>query len=407
MGGVGRHGWSMTMKLSNQQARQLILHLQGLTRPPHLKLGHAGLVDLIHQLGFVQVDSIQWVERAQHMILFARNQTYRPKNLAHLIEKERAFFENWTHDASIIPVPFYRYWRHRFERRHEELSKKFESWQGAGYANLCDGLLQRIEVAGALRSRDLERENTGPQEMWQWHDGKAALEYLWRTGHLCIARREGFQKVYDLAEVGVPAEHFDARVSHDEFVDWACRSALKRLGFCSAGDIARFWDHVTITEARDWLDAQGPDRVIPVCIAGTKGADDKELSARADLAQLVDALPPVPKRLRVLSPFDPVIRDRKRLSWLFGFEYRIEIYVPEEKRIWGYYVFPLLEGDRLIGRIDMRAKRKENKLEIRRVWLEPGIRMSAARRSRLDSELVRQARLAGVQHVTWLDGAVD
>ena len=107
----------------------------------------------------------------------------------------------------------------------------------------------------------------------------------------------------------------------------------------------------------------------------------------------------------MLSPFDPVIRNRNRLEWLFGFEYRIEIYVPEEKRRWGYYVFPLLEGDKLIGRIDMRAKRKEGVLEVKSLWLEPKVKMSTARADRLNAELTRQARLGGVNSVVWLEDA--
>ena len=395
------------MTLDNKTARRVILHLQGLTMTPHKKLGLDGLHDLIHQLGYVQVDSIQWVERAQHMILFARNQTYRPKHLKRLIEKDRHLFENWTHDASIIPCSFYPYWRHRFERKKVELAKKFASWQGDGYADKCEEMLQRIKDEGPLRSRDLERPDTGKQEMWQWHDGKAALEYLWRMGELCISQRDGFQKVYDLAHHGVHKDHYHNEVSHDEFVDWACREALDRLGFGSPGDIARFWDILTPKEAKDWVATQTNNTLIPVTVQGVKGAGSKELVARPDLASLIDTMPDMPKRIRALSPFDPVIRNRKRLEWLFGFEYRIEIYVPEVKRRWGYYIFPLLENDRLIGRIDMRADRKNDNLAVRKIWLEPKVKMSAARRSRLDSERVRQARLCGLKSVLWEDDAAN
>jgi len=397
----------MTLTLSNQEARRLILHLQGMTSPPHLRQDLQALHALIGRLGFVQVDSIQWVERAQHMILFARNQTYRPKHLKNLIERERKLFENWTHDASIIPSEFYPYWRHRFTRKSETLGTKFATWHGEGFLAHCDGLLERVRQNGPLRSRDLERESSGPQEMWQWHDGKAALEYLWRTGEFCIAAREGFQKVYDLAERGIPEEHFCRTVSHDSFVDWACRSALERLGFGTAGDIARFWELVSIAEVQDWLADQQGDTLRAVVIEGSRGKPDKRMMARADVASIVETLPDLPKRVRTLSPFDPVIRDRKRLEWLFNFDYRIEIYVPEDKRIWGYYVFPLLEGDRLIGRIDMRAHRKNKALEVKRLWLEPKIRLSAARKARLDAELVRQARLAGVKSVVWAQDALE
>ena len=394
----------MSLVLSNQQARRLILHLQGLTRAPHKAFAPGELGELITQLGYVQLDSIQWVERAQHMILFARSQAYRPKHLTKLIEKERFLFENWTHDAAVIPSSFYPYWRHKFVRHKEKLDAKFTNWQGGGYLSHCDGLMSTITENGALRSRDLDKPDTGPMEMWQWHDGKAALEYLWRTGQLCISQREGFQKVYDLAERGIPSEHFNREVDHDQFVDWACASALERLGFGTAADISRYWDLISIAEVRQWIERQGQDQLTTITVLGQK-KDRKEFYARADIATLLEDLPDSPARIRVLSPFDPVIRNRNRLEWLFGFEYRIEIYVPEEKRRWGYYVFPLLEGDKLIGRIDMRAKRKEGILEVKSLWLEPKVKMSNARAARLDAELTRQARLGGVESVVWLDGA--
>lgn len=405
----------MTDLISNQDARRLILYLQGLTQSPHLAMGLDGLKQLIVQLGFVQLDSIQWVERAQHMILFARNQTYRPGHLKKILEKDQFLFENWTHDASVIPCEFYPYWRHKFQRDRSGLERRFANWQGDGYQEHCRSLMERIASEGGLRSRDLERRDTGPQKMWQWHDGKAALEYLWRTGQLCIHQRDGFQKVYHLAANGVPEHHFEERVSHDEFVDWACRAALQRLGFGTASDIARFWDLLSIGETQDWLADQPSSRLTRVVVCGQrikKGARrsipgvEKELYARADIATVVRNLPDPPKRVRALSPFDPVIRDRQRLTWLFGFDYRIEIYVPEAKRKWGYYVFPLLEGDRIIGRIDMRAQRKNDALEVKALWLEPGVQLSKARLDRIEAELVRQARLAGVTTVTWLENAV-
>ena len=403
----------MTIHISNKQARQLILHLQGLSADPLRSWSATDLYNAIEQLGFVQVDSIQWVERAHHMILFARNQTYRPRDLHLLTERDRLLFENWTHDASFIPTAFFPYWRDKFDRVRTDMSARFERWQGPGYKDKIDAMLDRIQQDGKLMSRDLDRPKGVKPEMWQWHDGKAALEYLWRTGSLCISAREsGFQKVYDLIDSGVPEDHRSRTVSHDEFVDWACRSALARLGFGSPGDIARFWDLISPKEAKDWAedmvaDGKGDNTLARVLIEGHAKGEEKEFFARRDIESVISSLPPMPKRMRALSPFDPVIRDRKRLEWLFGFEYRIEIYVPEEKRRWGYYVFPLLQGDRLVGRIDMRAHRKADALEVKRLWWEPGVRQSKAMQERLESELVRQARLSGVRQVIWDEDPPD
>jgi uncharacterized protein YcaQ len=392
------------VKLTNKQARHLVLHLQGLTLPPHLKQSPDELYALIIRLGFVQVDSIQWVERAQHMILHARNQTYRPKDLKRMIEKDRLLFEGWTHDASIIPCEFYPYWRHRFERQEQRLRRNFAKWQRSNCLDQCDQLLRMINEHGTLRSRDLERpKRKGPQKMWQWHDGKAALEFLWRTGKLAITARDGFQKVYDLSENAIAPNNYHGRCDHDAFVDWACRSALEKLGFGSPADIARFWDHISIDEVKDWLSCQTEQSVTTVEIETADGSRPRELFARGDIENLVAGLDKLPERLRALSPFDPVIRDRNRLQWLFNFDYRIEIYVPEAKRKYGYYVYPLLERDRLVGRIDMRANRPEDALQVKKLWLEPRVSFSQARKARLASELTRQARFAGVGQIEWLE----
>ncbi len=396
----------MTLTLTNAEARHLVLHLQGLTLPPHIKQTPQDLFSLIDQLGFVQVDSIQWVERAHHMILFARNQTYRPKHLKQMIEKDRLLFEGWTHDASIIPCKFYPHWHHRHQRQEARLRRNFVKWQGKGFLDHCDQLLELIANKGAVRSRDLERSaRKGPQEMWQWHDGKAALEFLWRTGRLAISARDGFQKIYDLGERIIPTADFDARVEHDAFVDWACRSALQRLGFGSPADIARYWDLLKIAEVKEWLERQSENTIIEVQVEPADKSGVRHLIGRGDLKELLSDLPKLPTRLRALSPFDPVIRARGRLQWLFGFDYRIEIYVPEAKRKYGYYVYPLLEGGRLVGRIDMRANRKENVLQVKKLWLEKGVKYSQGRKERLAGELARQARLCGVENIEWLPGA--
>ncbi len=393
------------LTLTNEQARRVVLHLQGLTRDPLRKLSDGALYDLIVQLGFVQVDSIQWVERAHHMTLYARNQTYRPRQLTRLLERDRLLFEHWTHDASIIPSAFFRYWKHRFKRKRLFTQAKFEKWQGGGFLHHCDDLRDRISKSGTLRSRDLERPDTGPQEMWQWHDGKAALEYLWHTGEIGIAGREGFQKVYAPIAECIPASEFDKTVSHDAFVDWACEAAIDRLGFGTAGDVARYFELITNTEAREWCDRALRDgRLIEIAVTDVSGKT-RIMFARTDIERVVAELPDMPARMRALSPFDPVIRDRKRLEWLFGFEYRIEIYVPQAKRRWGYYVFPLLEGHNLIGRIDMRADRKVDRLLVQKLWLEPGFKLGSGRQARLDAELVRQARLAMVPQVEWMPDA--
>lgn len=392
----------MVTHLTNPQARRIFLERQGLSRAPTAALSRAGLYDLVHDLGFVQLDSIQWVERAHHHILFARNQTYKIKDLSHLVEKDRLLFEHWTHDASIIPTAFFPYWKHRFRRREARIRENWAKWQGDSYEAAIEETYARIGDQGPVMAREVKAEDHKSGGWWNWHPSKTALEYLWQTGKLSITRREGFQKVYDLSERVIPALHHTDEVDHDAFVDWACRSALTRLGFATPTEIAAFFDLVTIEEAKAWVLANRAE-LDEVTLATIDGKARSSFVFAESLPTLADVAEP-PSRVRVLSPFDPLIRDRNRSERLFGFFYRIEIYVPEPKRQYGYYVFPLLEGDRLIGRVDMKAERKAGTLAVRKLWLEPGVKASAGRLERIEAEFARIARFVGMQEVSLSDG---
>jgi len=394
----------MTILLSNAEARRIFLARQGLSAPPGRMLGKAGLLQLIHDIGFVQVDSIATVERAHHQILFSRNQTYRREHLAELLEEDGELFENWTHDASIIPSAFFRYWKHRFRREDETILERWRKWREPGFEEAFGETYERIASGGAVLSRELKAEDHKSGGWWNWHPNKTALEYLWRTGKVGIARRENFQKVYDLVERVLPPHHHAPDVDQDAFVDWACRSALERLGFATHGEIAAFWALISPDEAKAWVEAHR-DELRPVSVEPADGGKPRASHAFAGFPDSLGDIPEPPQRLRVLSPFDPLIRDRNRTERLFGYFYRIEVFVPEPKRQYGYYVFPLLEGDRLVGRIDMKADRKAGTLDVKRLWWEPKVRASAGRMERLEAELARLAKFTGVEDVRWLEGS--
>ncbi|MFD1746635.1 winged helix-turn-helix domain-containing protein [Rhizobium helianthi] len=392
----------MTILFDNLLARNIFLDRQGLSAAPSRALGYQGLQRMIEDIGFVQIDSVQTVERAHQQILFSRNQTYRREDLTRLLEQERSLFEHWTHDASIIPSAFFAYWKHRFRRREPIILERWRRWQGEGFDAAFQQTLARIRDHGPVMSRDVKVEDHKSGGWWNWHPSKTALEFLWHTGHLAISRREGFQKVYDLMERVIAPAHYEAEVSEADFVDWACRSALERLGFATTGEIAAFWDLIKAQEAKAWVESHR-DELQPVSIACVDGRQRLSFALKDRISDLMNA-PEPPARLRVLSPFDPLLRDRDRAERLFGFNYRIEIFVPEPKRQYGYYVFPLLEGNRLIGRIDMKAERKAGVLAVKRLWLEPGVKLSTGRMARLEAELTRLARFTGVETVDFLTG---
>ncbi|MDF1608591.1 winged helix-turn-helix domain-containing protein [Hoeflea sp. YIM 152468] len=393
----------MVIQISNKTARRIFLAKQGLSAPPSRALGKPDLLQLICDLGFVQVDSISTVERAHNQILFSRNQTFRRDHLRQLLEEDRALFEHWTHDAAIVPTAFYPYWKHRFARQEESLRKRWAKWRGEGFDKVFDETYARFADGGACLAREVKQADHKSGGWWQWHPSKTALEFLWHTGKLAISARRNFQKIYDLSERVIPADQLAAEVSHDEFVEWACRSALQRLGFATHGEIAAFWDLVSPQEAKAWVaDNRRQLEEIEIECAGT--AKPRASFGFSGLPPKLQDWPEPPARVRVLSPFDPLLRDRNRAERLFGFRYRIEVFVPEHKREYGYYVFPLLEGDRMIGRIDMKADRRAGTLNVTRLWLEPKIRASAGRMARLDAELVRLARFTGVSEIVYADG---
>ncbi|MDX5350551.1 MAG: winged helix DNA-binding domain-containing protein [Paracoccaceae bacterium] len=392
----------MSDPIPNQRARRLFLDRHALIEPPSGPATGAALEALIQRIGFVQVDSINTVARAHEMILWSRRQSFRPATLKRLLERDRSLWEHWTHDASILPARLHGVWQHRFARDAERLHRNWRRWFREGYEAQFDTILDRIARDGPVGTADVgEGEVRGKGGWWDWHPSKTALEWLWRTGRIAVTRRDGFAKIYDLTERVIPQVH-RAPVPKEDVTDWACRSALRHLGFGTSGEIAAYWNAVSPEEAKTWCRAAlARGEIVETSIEGALGQPRKVLAFPETLAET----PPEPApRLRLLSPFDPALRDRDRAEFLFGFRYRIEVFVPEPKRIYGYYVFPVLEGDRIVGRIDVKAFRDAGALRVRAFWPEPGLRLGKARRAKLAAELDRLARLAGCDRVEFLDG---
>ncbi len=392
----------MSKLIANPDARRLFLHRHALAEAPVGPVTGPALHDLISRIGFVQVDSINTVARAHDMILWSRRQSYRPETLKQLLERDRSLWEHWTHDASILPVRLHGVWQHRFARDADRLHANWRRWFREGYEAQFDTILNRIAKDGPVGTGDVGKDEVrGKGGWWDWHPSKTALEWLWRTGQVAITRREGFRKMFDLTERVIPAAH-RAPAPQETVTDWACTSALGHLGFATSGEIAAYWNAITPEDARDWCrTALSRGEILEVEVEGATG-QRRRAFARPDT---LDEVPPPPSaRLRILSPFDPALRDRKRTEFLFGFVYRIEVFVPEPQRVFGYYVFPVLEGDRLIGRLDAKAHRDVGSLRIKGFWPEPGVRLTKARQRALEAELDRLAAFAGCNRVEFLEG---
>ncbi|MEK7470175.1 MAG: crosslink repair DNA glycosylase YcaQ family protein [Planctomycetota bacterium] len=370
------------------EARRLLLGAQGLLDDPARPATAASVQSLVERMGFVQVDSINVVERAHHLTLASRLDAYRPALLSGLLEKRRSLFEHWTHDASAIPTSFFPHWRHRFSRFLKRI--RGDGWLrerlGPGYRRIMDEIRERIRRDGPVLSRDFEHDRKGePGGWWGWKPQKAALEVLWRSGELAIVRREAFQKVYDLTERVLPEVHGLPAPEPREHADWACRSALERLGVASPSEIFQFWRAVTPSDARRWCrEAVGRGEAENVVVESVDGSAPRKAIAVAGWRARLKRLPSPPDRTRLLSPFDPILRDRARALRLFGFDYHFEAFVPAPKRKHGYYVMPVLDGEELVARVEPKFRRDTGTLEIRGVWWEKSRRHEGRLRTALE-----------------------
>jgi uncharacterized protein YcaQ len=383
-------------QIENTTARRVFLAAHGLANPPSTNSHKQSTALTVDTLGFVQVDSINTVARAHDHILWSRQSSYQPSTLRSLIEDDRSHFEHWTHDASILPIQVYPYWKQRFSRDAERLRGNWQRWFRDGYESQFDRVLTRIQAEGPVTSADVSGgEARSKSGWWDWHPSKTALEWLWRTGQLAITKRNGFHKVYDLAERVIPQQVFQQGAPDEALVaSWACLSALRHVGFGSLGEIQGFWNALRPEEVKAWAKENlAAGRMVEVAVVQADGSIKKCLC----LSSLLDAPPPEQSHqpLRIVSPFDPAFRDRKRSEGLFGFRYRIEVFVPEAKRQFGYYVFPILEKDQVIARIDVKAFRTERVLRVKALWPEQAHIWSKQRQADLEAELDRLTVLAG------------
>ncbi|MGI9013305.1 MAG: winged helix-turn-helix domain-containing protein [Phycisphaerales bacterium] len=394
------------LNISAADAWLVLLHAQGLLDNPDRRVTPAVVAREIKRLGFVQLDSINALERAHHLTLRTRLESYQPDHLRILQEEKRTLFEHWTHDASILPLEFYSAWHHRRERfvNRPRLQKWIRKSMGADSDRVLQSVHDRIMQDGPLQSRDFEKpQGTRTSSWWGWKPAKAALEYLWWKGELGVAGRPSFQKVYDLTERLYP-DHHDARMLDErEYIEWMCAESMNRLVIATAAELAAFFAGITVQEAAAWLKrAVSRGDVIEVKTTLHDGAE-RACYALADVEKRIAAAQracnQMDDRVRILAPFDPVIRERARLERLTGFRYRFEAFTPAPKRTYGYYVLPLLERDRFVGRTDCAFDRKRSTLLCKGVWWEQGVSPPGARNAALEESLHSLARFLNASYV--------
>ncbi|MEO9600253.1 crosslink repair DNA glycosylase YcaQ family protein [Parasphingorhabdus sp.] len=384
----------MALRIRNREARWLWLQSQGLSDTP---TGPLDLPEMIRRLGYVQLDTIQNVTRAHHHILWSRNQNYREPMFDRMLGEDRVVFEHFTHDASVLPMEFYPMWQRQFRRLGQKVAG-YASFQKAVREIGAEEIKARIAEEGPLSTQAFDTKVKGKKQMWDRPPHKRVMDQLWYAGELATSHRQNFNKYYDLSERVIPAHHRETVHDDADQIDWLCRNALDRLAFGSHGEIQRFWDAVDAKETRAW--AQSATDMVAVELQSHDGQWLKAL-APPDIERRLSQAPAPTARLRIINPFDPAVRDRKRLLTLFGFHYRNEMFVPAAQRQWGYYVYPILERDRFVGRIEIKADRSAECLRVTQFWPEPTVRWSNPRQDKCAAELARLARLIGVRDIVW------
>jgi uncharacterized protein YcaQ len=380
-------------ELSALRARRIALAAQGFADPrPTGRVDARHLRKVIQRVGLLQLDSVNVFCRSHYMPTFSRLGPYSRSALDTLTAHaagpvKREMFEYWAHEASLLPVTLEPLLRWRMERAHAE------AWGGMvriarDNPQLVEQVLELVRTDGPIRSGDtgIARPERQPGQMWNWHDGKIALEYLFWSGRITSERRVNFERRYDLRERVLPPSVLstptpDREQAQRELV----RIAARCMGVATEPDLGDYFRLPRAESKQAVNDLVEAGELEPVQVTGWTAPAYLWPEARR------------PRRVNaraLLSPFDPLIWFRDRTERLFGFRYRIEIYTPPDQRVHGYYVLPFLLGDSLVARVDLKSDRQAGVLRVQSAFAEPGVDRDLVA-SELAAELAVTAR--------WLD----
>ncbi len=343
-----------------QQLRLITLHHQGLTTMRPFGKGRQATQRVLEHLGYIQIDTLSIIERAHHHTLWTRIPDYQPDHLSQLV-RERSVFEYWFHAASYLPMNNY-----RFVLPQMSAIKRGEV---SHYANVeakyMRHVIERIGIDGPLKARNFESTTKSNAKWWNWKPTKRALEKLFMQGDLMITYRDGMEKVYDLTERVLPDNTCTSEPSLLEFAEYLIDVSMRAYGFTTLKQLTHLRPGDTLRKSLNTI-----------------------LQQRIENGSLIecsiDGMPPIyttqnilgtkinrpATNVRLLSPFDNSIIHRNRVQQLFKFDYKLECYIPKEKRKFGYFSLPILYKDKLIGRVDCKAHRKIGEFELVNLHLE-------------------------------------
>lgn len=385
-------------QLSLTAARHLHLAAQGLLRKPSRRAKPEDILSTIRRMSLLQIDTINIVARSPYLVLFSRLGAFEPRWLDDAL-RNGELMEYWAHEACFLPREDFALVRHRMLAPDKMGWKYRQAWMQEHAAEI-EQLIAHIEQHGPVRSADFEHPRRGTSGWWEWKPHKRHLEGLFTAGKVMVIERRNFQRVYDLTQRVMP-QWDDVRdlLSQEQAEAIMLEKSARSLGLFRAQWLADYYRLRRPALAQALAQMQEAQTILPVNVEGLGPAWlHASLLPLLEQAQ-ADKL--TATHSAVLSPFDPVVWDRKRAEQLFGFSYRLECYTPAPKRQYGYFVLPLLHRGRLVGRMDAKMHRKTGVLEVIALFLEEGISPSLQLEKGLQRAITDFARWQGAQRITF------
>jgi uncharacterized protein YcaQ len=359
--------------VSPAAARRIALAAQGFARPRPDAVGTRQLNLALERIGLLQLDSVNVLERSHYLPMFARLGAYDKALLDRLtFAKKAPYREYWAHEAALIPLEDWPLFGFRRQDYRDYYSVANDPWLAA-HADTLAWLRAELAEKGPLPASKIERDAAAPRRgsWWDWDEVKRGLERMFRFGDVVSAGRTGFERTYALPEQVMPTEVYRREVPREEAVRTLMERAARAHGIGTLSDFADYY-RLKTGDAKPALASLVDEGVVhEVSVPGWKKAAYLHRDAR------------IPRRIEttaLLSPFDPVVWERDRALRMFGFHYRIEIYTPAPKRVYGYYTLPVLVDDALVGRIDLKNDRKRGVLRVQSAWREEGVADAVAER---------------------------
>lgn len=376
--------------LSAAEARRIAIGAQQFL-PAAAPRNVRAIAEIVRRLGVVQIDSVNVLVRSHYLPVFSRRGPYSVELLdrAAYQDRDRALFEYWGHEASLLPVEMYPLFRWRMEQAKtgEAGWKRLRRYASEHKAEV-DAVIAQIRDRGPLGASELANGGKSSGSWWGWSQGKEILEWLFWTGEVSTARRRNFERIYDLTERVLPAQIYGTPTPSRADAQRALMTLSARaMGIATLPDLRDYFRLPTADASLRLKELVEEGVLQPVEVEGWKHQGYLHAEAKLPRATDVSAL---------LSPFDSLIWERQRTQRLFDFHFRLEIYTPIHKRLHGYYVLPFLHGDRIVGRVDLKSDRKRSRLQVRGGSVEEGIRVGRIVQP-LTSQLTALAHWLGLE----------